>query len=253
MARGFLSKHSFRRKGASRVLRSPRAQVREPRAFFFCQVDNVPVCVLSVEPTGQRIGLPGPRCVIPCRLLDWPSDWTGDCSRSVFHGIRRITGISGVSCARRSRWRRLRIPFVLSPPKRASERQTAQVLASRPVPESGPGTNIDDKPVLSEPAARHRDALAASASSRRGLRERCEAKLVSAARAEHDSIGHLLESRCAAATSVVDEALRKRASRSIKEADVIERKGLAHFAAALNSGLCAAAHDKLRNSHSHVF
>jgi hypothetical protein len=88
---------------------------------------------------------------------------------------------------------------------------------------------------------------------RRGPRERWEAKLVSAVLAEHDSVGHLLESRCAAATSEVLEALRERASRSIEDADVIERKGLAGFAAPLDSFLSVAAHAKLGNSHSLLY
>ena len=78
---------------------------------------------------------------------------------------------------------------------------------------------------------------------RRGPRERCEAKVFSAVRAKHDSVGHLLESRCAAATSEVFEALRHRASRSIEEADVIEREDLAGFSAPLDSFLRVAAHE----------
>jgi hypothetical protein len=79
---------------------------------------------------------------------------------------------------------------------------------------------------------------------RRGLREGLEAKGFSAVPAEHDSVGHLLESRCAAATSEVFEALRESASRSIEEADVVERKGLAGFPAPLDSYL-GVAHDEL--------
>jgi len=68
--------------------------------------------------------------------------------------------------------------------------------------------------------------------------------VVSAVRAEHDSVGHLLECRCTAATSEVLEALRERASRSIEEADVIQREGLAGFAAPLDSYWRVAAHDR---------
>ena len=77
--------------------------------------------------------------------------------------------------------------------------------------------------------------------------------MVSAAPAEHDSVGRLLESRCAAATSEVYEALRERACRSIEDADVIERKGLAGFAAPFDSYLGVAVHDKLGNSHSLLY
>ena len=90
-------------------------------------------------------------------------------------------------------------------------------------------------------------------SSHRGRREGWEAKLVSAPPAEHDSVGRLLESRCAAATSEVYEALRERACRSIEDADVIERKGLAGFAAAFDSCLGVVVHDKLGNSHSLLY
>jgi hypothetical protein len=89
--------------------------------------------------------------------------------------------------------------------------------------------------------------------SRRGPREGWEAKVVSAPPAEHDSVGRLLESRYAAATSEVYEALRERACRSIEEADVIERKGLAGFAAPFDSYLGVAVHDKLGNSHSLLY
>ena len=67
--------------------------------------------------------------------------------------------------------------------------------------------------------------------------------MVSAVQAEHDSVGHLLESRCAAATSEVFEALRERACRSIEDADVIEREDLASFSAPLDSFLRVAAHE----------
>jgi hypothetical protein len=77
--------------------------------------------------------------------------------------------------------------------------------------------------------------------------------VVSAVQAEHDSVGHLLESRCAAATSEVFEALRERACRSIEDADVIERKGLAGFAAPFDSYLGVAVHDQLGNCHSLLF
>jgi len=70
----------------------------------------------------------------------------------------------------------------------------------------------------------------------------------SAVRAKHDSVGHLLESRCAAATSEVFEALRHRACHSIEEADVIERENLAGFSAPFNS-----FHGKLGNSHSLIY
>jgi hypothetical protein len=75
-----------------------------------------------------------------------------------------------------------------------------------------------------------------------------EAKLIRAVLAEHDSVGHLLESRCATATSEVFEALRERACRSIEDADVIERKGLVGLAAPFDSYLGVAVHDKLGNS-----
>ena len=84
---------------------------------------------------------------------------------------------------------------------------------------------------------------------RLGHWEGLEAKVVSAVPAEHDSVGHLLESRCAGATSEVFEALRERACRSIEDADVIEREVLAGLAAPLNSCLLSV-HNKLGNSHS---
>ena len=77
--------------------------------------------------------------------------------------------------------------------------------------------------------------------------------MFSAVRAKHDSIGQLLECRCAAATGEVFEALSERACRSIEQADVIEREGLADFAAPLDSFLSVAAHDKLGNSHSLLY
>jgi hypothetical protein len=86
---------------------------------------------------------------------------------------------------------------------------------------------------------------------RRGPREGCEAKVFSAVRAKHDSVRHLLESRCAAATSEVFEALRHRVSRSIEEADVIEREVSARFSAPSNSFL--GVHGKLGNSHSLIY
>jgi hypothetical protein len=67
--------------------------------------------------------------------------------------------------------------------------------------------------------------------------------VVSAVQAEHDSVGHLLESRCAAATGEVFEALRERACRSIEDADVIEREDLASFSAPLDSFLRVAVHE----------
>jgi len=67
--------------------------------------------------------------------------------------------------------------------------------------------------------------------------------VVSAVQAEHDSVGHLLESRCAAATGKVFEALRERACRSIEDADVIEREDLAGFSAPFDSFLRDAAHE----------
>ena len=70
--------------------------------------------------------------------------------------------------------------------------------------------------------------------------------MVSAVRAEHHSVGHLLESRCAAATSEVFEALRERACRSIENVDVIEREGLAGFSAPFDSFLRRAVHDRAR-------
>jgi len=63
--------------------------------------------------------------------LDRAPNWTGDCSCSAFHGIRRITGIPTVPRARRSRRSDLRFRHVASPPKRADDRQIAQLLVSR--------------------------------------------------------------------------------------------------------------------------
>jgi hypothetical protein len=80
---------------------------------------------------------------------------------------------------------------------------------------------------------------------RRGPRKG-EAKVISAVQAEHDSVGHLLESRYAAATVEVSEALRERECRSIDNADVIEREVLAGFAAPLDSYLRVAAHGRAR-------
>lgn len=80
---------------------------------------------------------------------------------------------------------------------------------------------------------------------RRGPRKG-EAKVISAAQAEHDSIRHLLESRYAAATVEVSEALRERVCRSIDNADVIEREVLAGLAAPLDSYLRVAAHGRAR-------
>ena len=68
--------------------------------------------------------------------------------------------------------------------------------------------------------------------------------MISAVQAEHDSVGHLLESRYAAATVEVSEALRERERRSIDNADVIEREVLAGFAAPLDSYLRVAAHGR---------
>ena len=75
--------------------------------------------------------------------------------------------------------------------------------------------------------------------------------MVSAVQAEHDSVGHLLESRCTAATSEVFEALRHWASRSIEEADVIEREVSAGYSAPSNS--FGGIHGKLGNSHSLIY
>lgn len=75
--------------------------------------------------------------------------------------------------------------------------------------------------------------------------------MFSAGRAKHDSVGHLLEGRCAATTSEVLETLRERAPRSVEEADVIEREGLSDFPAPLDSFL--SVHNKLGNSHSLVY
>ena len=80
---------------------------------------------------------------------------------------------------------------------------------------------------------------------RRGPRKG-EAKVISAGHAEHDSVRHLLESRYAAATVEVSEALRDRVCRSIDNADVIEREVLAGFTAALDSYLRVAAHGRTR-------
>ena len=88
---------------------------------------------------------------------------------------------------------------------------------------------------------------------RRGSREGREAKVFCAVRAKHDSIGHLLESRSAATTTEVFEALRERASGSVEDADVIERGGLADFAAPFDSLLSSATHDKLGESHSLLY
>jgi hypothetical protein len=76
--------------------------------------------------------------------------------------------------------------------------------------------------------------------------------VVSAAQAEHDSVGHFLESRYAAATVEVFEALRERVCRSVEDADVIEREVLAGFAAPLDSCLLSV-HDKLGNSRSLIY
>jgi len=70
--------------------------------------------------------------------------------------------------------------------------------------------------------------------------------VVSAVQAQHDSVGHLLEGRCAAATGEVFKALRERVRRSIEDADVIERKDLAGFSAPLDSFLRVDAHDRTR-------
>ena len=75
--------------------------------------------------------------------------------------------------------------------------------------------------------------------------------MFSAIRAKHDSVGHLLESRCAGATSEVFEALRHRAARSVEEADVIEREVLAGFSAPFDSFL--GVHGKLGNSHCLIY
>ena len=80
---------------------------------------------------------------------------------------------------------------------------------------------------------------------RRGPRKG-EAKVITAVQAEHDSVGHLLESRYAAATVEVAEALRERDCRSIDNAHVIEREVLAGFAAPLDSYLRVAGHDRAR-------
>src|SRR5262249_51249936 len=100
------------------------------------------------------------------------------------------------------------------------------------------GTNTDKTGTSGHPRS-----LSGFPRGRRGRREGCEAKVFSAVRAKHDSVGHLLESRCAAATSEVFEALRHRASRSIEEADVIESENLAGFSAPFNSSL--SVHGKL--------
>src|SRR5262249_48287058 len=86
---------------------------------------------------------------------------------------------------------------------------------------------------------------------RRSPREGCEAKVFSAVRAKHNSVGHLLESRRAAATSEIFEAFRHRACRSIEEADVIEREVLAGFSATLESWW--SVHGKLGNCHSLIY
>src|SRR5262249_57931926 len=78
---------------------------------------------------------------------------------------------------------------------------------------------------------------------RRSFWEGREAKVFSAVRAEHDSVGQLLEGRCTAAASEVFEALRHRASHSIGEADVIERGILARLSAPSDSFL--GVHGKL--------
>ena len=70
--------------------------------------------------------------------------------------------------------------------------------------------------------------------------------MISAGHAEHDSVRRLLESRYAAATVEVSEALRERVCRSIDNADVIEREVLAGFAAPLDSYLRIAAHGRAR-------
>ena len=78
----------------------------------------------------------------------------------------------------------------------------------------------------------------------RGPREGLEPKAVCAVRAEHDSVSHLLESRYARAAIEVFEALRERVSRSIEDADVIEREDLASFAAPLDSYYGVASHNR---------
>ena len=78
----------------------------------------------------------------------------------------------------------------------------------------------------------------------RGRREGLEPKAVCAVRAEHDSVSRLLESRYARAAIEGFEALRERISRSIEDADVIEREDLASFAAPLDSYLRAASHNR---------
>ena len=88
---------------------------------------------------------------------------------------------------------------------------------------------------------------------RRGPRPGREAKVFCAVRAKHDSVGHFLESRSAATTTEVFEALRERASGSVEDADVIERRGLADFAAPLDSFLSVAALDKFGDSHSLLY
>ena len=106
---------------------------------------------------------------------------------------------------------------------------------------------------LSWLASRPGGSLRGFRRGRRGPREWREAKVFSAFRAKHDSVGHLLESRCAATTTEVLEALCERASRSVEDADVIERGGLADFATPLDSFLSVAAHENLGESHSLLY
>lgn len=72
--------------------------------------------------------------------------------------------------------------------------------------------------------------------------------MVSAAPAEHDSVGRLLECRYAGTTSEVIEALREQLCRSIEYVDVVEREGLAGFAAPLDSYLRVTGHDSACHS-----
>ena len=140
------------------------------------------------------------------------------------------------------------------PIKSARKRDCFRTVSAALVPNSRTITRtISARPTGELISTSRPRSLSGFRGGRGGPREEWEAKVVSAAPAEHDSVGRLLESRCAAATSEVYEALRERACRSIEDADVIERKGLAGFAAPFDSYLGVAVHDKLGNSHSLLY
>src|ERR1700722_11009711 len=63
--------------------------------------------------------------------LDWPFNWTGDCSWSPFYGFRRIKGSPVVSRAFRSCRSGLRIVHVVSPPKGTGGQLITQLRITR--------------------------------------------------------------------------------------------------------------------------